>query len=162
MREVETKPIWEEDSTHPTNTTRALMKIKIWKLMAVILVLALPLTLLRLASVFLTQEYLEIERIEARSRAFPPGHAIKLVEDYAARVLLGNGPTRLEDFYHLNNQQTGGANIEHHLKSGTLALVTMDSGDNDDTVERLVAIKIVGGPHDGSVVVVPRRTICER
>ncbi len=87
-----------------------------------------------------------------------PGQAVVLLGRADAPAFGGMVPTSRQDFYDFDAELAP----KCHIEKGALAVMVFDQGDNDDTVHRLVAIKLVGGPHSDSVVAVPRGLILKR
>jgi hypothetical protein len=99
-----------------------------------------------------------IPGLSDRTWALSSGQNVVVVEDHEASVLIGNGPISRNDFYTMKFIETS----RLHLKAGTLATVSVDSGDDDDTEGRSVAVKLLSGVNRGLVVIVSRGSIRER
>ncbi len=129
-----------------------------WGVVAFVIVLVLPFALLDLSCYYINK------LTSPNSYSLSSGQAVKLVEDHDAQALSDDGPKSRNDYYlqTLNYQKVGEVITQYHLKTGTLAVVTCDTGDDDDSAGRMVAVRLVGGEHDGSVVMVSRGSIRER
>ena len=94
----------------------------------------------------------------ALSRFLTAGQAVVILADANAPVFPGKVPASRQDFHDFKQTQA----VTCHIVKGNFAVIAFDPGDDDDAASRLIAIKLVGGRNDGSVVAVPRGLIRTR
>lgn len=96
----------------------------------------------------------------ARTHALAPGQEVTVVADHDAETFLGAVPATRDEFPRIRDQ--GGSTPTSRVGAGTPATVVLDLGDDDDTANRLVAIKLAAGRQAGTAVTVPRGLLRER
>ena len=94
----------------------------------------------------------------ALSRHLSPGQAVIVLAADDAPAFQGRLPASRQDFYDFDERLAPRCSIEE----GDRAVIVCDPGDDDDSKSRPIAIKLVGGPQRGAVVVVPRGTVCKQ